>query len=93
MTGQPPPDDGPIELHSIEVLSPDSVNPVEHSQMLDRWKHWAAICVLGFGFLIVCAVILLPFEAFDQVREKAWTLFTVLLSSAAAYLYSANEEK
>jgi hypothetical protein len=81
-------------IDSSVVIPPEQWILVESRQKheLNKWKHVAATALVFIGFAVICAAMVLPYPFMDPFREKAWTLFTVLVSSAAAYLYSVRDE-
>lgn len=81
-----------IDLQSDELIPPGDLKIIEHLQTIDRWKHLVASIVIIVGFIVLCAAILLPIEAFEPYRDKAWTLFTVVVSGAGAYVFSAMDD-
>lgn len=83
----------PDKINSADVIPPGELKLIEHSQWIDRWRHQTSAILIGASFLVICATILLPYHVLDPYREKAWTLLTVMVSSAVAFLYSSSGEQ
>lgn len=80
-------------IRSESEIPPRDLRVIQHTQKVERWKHIGAFALLACGFIVLGITILSPCDQFDEYREKAWTLLTVLLTSVVAYLYSFRDEK
>ena len=56
-------------------------------------KLLAASVLVAAGFCLAVYVFLNATPALDKFRDNAWTLVTVIVSSALGYLYGARERE
>ena len=80
---------------SEDAFVRDAVDVAErrHRQNTAWIKLLAASALVASGFCLAVYVFLNASPQLDKFRDNAWTLVTVIVSSALGYLYGARERE
>jgi len=79
------------EIKSDEVVQKSDVNDF-HRQWTDRLKLRTAQIIVGVGLVVAAVVLFCPIPWLTDFHQNAWTLITVIVSSALGFLYSARDK-
>lgn len=84
----------PEKISSEQQIPKGTVElPAElrHRHRTTIFKLVAAMGLVAIGLILAISVVLGANPSLDSSRDKAWTLVTVIVSSALGYLYGSRE--
>lgn len=79
------------KIKSDEIVPNDDVS-LPHKIWVERLKLQAAVYIVCAGFIAAVAVLIVPIAKLDELHQNAWTLITVIVSSALGFLYAARDK-
>jgi len=82
------------KIQSDDVVSAGTFEATpeqKHRHYITYAKLSAAIVLVGAGSVLAVCVLFSTSSGLDNFRQNAWTLLTVIVSSALGYLYGTRE--
>ncbi|GEM_PF-4484049 len=82
------------KIESSDIVAKDNLEATpeqKHRHTTAFVKLWAAIVLVVTGSILAVCVLFSTSPGLDNFRQNAWTLLTVIVSSALGYLYGTRE--
>ena len=80
-----------IESKSQVTEGSVDASVIQHRHITSYVKLWAATVLVAAGFAMAIYVFLSGSAQVEKFRDNAWTLLTVIVSSALGYLYGSRD--